>query len=317
MAVLPPDPVFNIRSGDMGPVNSLCFHQNQRLLAGTEKGTVHLWDLQTNRSPLHFDVGSQPITALHHTDDVLITQEKGGTIKNWNLDNSGYVLRYSIDTDHPAFCRSEFIENFGLLAVPVKENEISVIALDSFEERLRLVPNPSSTPLGSVSCIKSIDINGQQYLLAGYESGHLLTWDIRISKAINQEKLLEECPMAVDYDTYSNRGVCAGPTDKISVFTYQLQTIEINKKLDISIKNPGINCLRIRSDQKVFASGGWDGRIRIFSWKSLRPLAVLTEHKNGGVMDIAYSTGKVQMWNAPIMAAGGMDGQITLWDLYN
>lgn len=46
MAVLPPDPVFNIRAPDMGPVHSLCFHQDERLLAGTENGTVHLWDLQ-------------------------------------------------------------------------------------------------------------------------------------------------------------------------------------------------------------------------------------------------------------------------------
>jgi len=67
----------------------------------------------------------------------------------------------------------------------------------------------------------------------------------------------------------------------------------------------------------VFASGGWDGRIRIFSWKSLRPLAVLTQHKNGGVMDLAYSSQQVAMWRAPIMAAAGMDSQISLWDLYN
>lgn len=93
--------------------------------------------------------------------------------------------------------------------------------------------------------------------------------------------------------------------------------MQLRRAADICIKNPGINCIRIRSDQKVFATGGWDGRIRIFSWKSLRPLAVLTEHKTGGIMDIAYSNSKISMWNAPIMAAAGMDGQISLWDLYN
>jgi len=86
---------------------------------------------------------------------------------------------------------------------------------------------------------------------------------------------------------------------------------------ELCIKNPGVNGVRIRPDQKVFASAGWDGRIRIFSWKSLRPLAVLTQHKNGGVMDLAFSSQQVAMWHAPIMAAAGMDGQISLWDLYN
>lgn len=93
--------------------------------------------------------------------------------------------------------------------------------------------------------------------------------------------------------------------------------MHLQRGADIAIKNAGINCIRIRKDQKVFASGGWDGRVRIFSWKSLRPLAVLTEHSSGGIMDIVYSEAKITMWKAPIMAAAGMDGQITLWDLYN
>lgn len=93
--------------------------------------------------------------------------------------------------------------------------------------------------------------------------------------------------------------------------------MQLQRGSELSIKNPGVNCVRIRSDQKVFASGGWDGRIRIFSWKSLRPLAVLTQHKQGGVMDLVYSNQPVSMWHANIMAAAGMDSQISLWDLYN
>jgi len=54
MAVLPPDPVFSLRSPDMGAVNSLCFQENDRLLAGTVKGSVFLWDLQVITSYLHY-----------------------------------------------------------------------------------------------------------------------------------------------------------------------------------------------------------------------------------------------------------------------
>lgn len=46
MAVLPPDPVFTLRNSEMGSVNCLCFHKNERLLAGTIKGNIHLWDLE-------------------------------------------------------------------------------------------------------------------------------------------------------------------------------------------------------------------------------------------------------------------------------
>lgn len=50
MAVLPPDPVFSLRCPEMGAVNSLCFHESERLLAGTLKGKVFLWDLQVRQT---------------------------------------------------------------------------------------------------------------------------------------------------------------------------------------------------------------------------------------------------------------------------
>lgn len=46
MAVLPPDPVFCMRSSDMGAVNCICFHSTERLFSGTAKGAVYLWDMQ-------------------------------------------------------------------------------------------------------------------------------------------------------------------------------------------------------------------------------------------------------------------------------
>lgn len=46
MALLPPDPVFTLNQRDIGPVNSLCFHNNERLFAGTQKGQIFLFDLQ-------------------------------------------------------------------------------------------------------------------------------------------------------------------------------------------------------------------------------------------------------------------------------
>lgn len=85
----------------------------------------------------------------------------------------------------------------------------------------------------------------------------------------------------------------------------------------VTIKNEGIAVVASRPDSKVFTTGGWDGRLRIFSWKSLRPLAVLDQHR-GGIYDIAYSGGKVESYSSKcLMAAAGKDGVISLWDLYN
>lgn len=81
--------------------------------------------------------------------------------------------------------------------------------------------------------------------------------------------------------------------------------------------NPGTSVITIRSDAKIMAVGGWDSRVRIFSWKSLKPLAVLDQHKDT-IHDISYSTQRIKAYdNKFIMATAAKDGYIALWDIYN
>lgn len=122
--------------------------------------------------------------------------------------------------------------------------------------------------------------------------------------------------MAFDFCPETNRGIYGNASDKLGIFGYIRNEMKLINRGDIPVKNAGINCIKIRKDQKIFCSGGWDGRIRVFSWKSLRPLTVLTDHK-GAISDIGYSNEKVYLWKAPIMATSGADGQISLWNLYN
>ncbi|ALC42686.1 CG13192 [Drosophila busckii] len=325
MAVLPPDPVFSLRCPDMGAVNSLCFHESERLLAGTLKGKVFLWDLQTNRCALNFEVGGDgsPVTNLHHTKEHLVTQQKGGTITIFTISNSSYVKELSIPGNHLGYCRTALHTNSNntneqLLFYPCEDSAIGVLHVtDSAAPTQMLQPDEPQLPkLGSVSCFKPFECASQLFLLAGYESGHFLTWDLSSGLIVDVKELAAD-PMTLDYDALSNRGIVGGASDKLTSFSYERPSMQLQRGTELSIKNAGVNCVRIRADQKVFASAGWDGRIRIFSWKSLRPLAVLTQHKQGGVMDLAYSTQPVAMWRAPVMAAAGMDAQISLWDLYN
>lgn len=79
----------------------------------------------------------------------------------------------------------------------------------------------------------------------------------------------------------------------------------------------GVATLCIRPDKKIVTAGLWDGRIMVFSWKNLRPLAILKEHRES-LYDIAYSQCKVKCYDTKcLMAATGKDGFITLWDIYN
>ena len=49
----------------------------------------------------------------------------------------------------------------------------------------------------------------------------------------------------------------------------------------IQTKHAGQQSLSVRSDAKIFATAGWDGRARVYSTKSMKELAVLKWHKEG------------------------------------
>lgn len=274
--------------------------------------------LQTNRSPLHFSTGSHPITSIFHRDDSLLTQSKGGVIKSWNIVKSGYELGNQIDGEHLGYCKLQCIPEHNMLISPRAQNDIVIHNLNDL--KIQGILSPSSThdegnTLGALMCMKLVKFSDQLYILAAYESGNFLTWDLRSNTVINTVKF-EESPMTFDFCCETNRGIYGNASNTLGIFGYIRNEMKLMKHGNIPIKNPGINCVRIRRDQKIFCSGGWDGRVRVFSWKSLRPLTVLTDHK-GAITDIDYSNSKVDLWNSPIMATSATDGQVSLWSIYN
>ncbi|GES64821.1 WD repeat protein [Aspergillus terreus] len=112
----------------------------------------------------------------------------------------------------------------------------------------------------------------------------------------------------------------------------------------VDTKHSGQQGLRVRSDGRVFATAGWDARVRVYAVRTLRELAVLKWHKEGcyavafGAVNSAsasdgdaasgaaageeFSLATVQkqrnykVQNTHWLAAGSKDGKISLWDIY-
>lgn len=122
----------------------------------------------------------------------------------------------------------------------------------------------------------------------------------------------------------------------------------------VNTKHSGQQGLRIRSDGKVFATAGWDSRLRVYSGKTMKELAVLKWHKEGcyavafGEVDPPSSQSASQIVEADgsdgqeptqeepptksiaavhqqrfqkiqqthWLVAGSKDGKISLWDIY-
>jgi WD40 repeat protein len=124
----------------------------------------------------------------------------------------------------------------------------------------------------------------------------------------------------------------------------------------INTKHSGQQSLDIRSDGRIFATAGWDSKVRVYSTKTMKELAVLKWHQVGcyavafadvkvsdqakistpNQEDEAKTTGSLSTRTGSLVgaglsvkeqrietarkthwiAAGAKDGKISLWDIY-
>ena len=107
----------------------------------------------------------------------------------------------------------------------------------------------------------------------------------------------------------------------------------------VDTKHAGQQSLRVRSDGRLLVTGGWDTRIRIYSTKTLKEVAVLQRHKEGvyavafndilTVDDVRRNEGhgdgvKIRAQRQRdeatklkhYVAAGAKDGKVSLWEVF-
>ena len=95
-----------------------------------------------------------------------------------------------------------------------------------------------------------------------------------------------------------------------------------DKRKTISVCNDGIYCCSIRPDGRIFATGGKDGRIRLFGLRTGKPLAVMAYHSNA-IESIRFShnlaTNSVDSETTTkyLLVASSRDQSISLWSVYN
>ncbi|XP_006608647.1 guanine nucleotide-binding protein subunit beta-like protein 1 [Apis dorsata] len=314
MAIFPPDPKYIFR-GNMGSVNCILFQVTsniEHLYAGTAKGNIHVWDLNTNRELYQITSNQDSCLNLQNLNNGnLFVQHKSGLLKVYKKTEAQWIIHKSMNIDFYHYCRFQVFSDNEIF-IPLKESTVGILSSITFNIELKL--NTSNFQnLGEIMAIKPL--KNEKLVLIAYEIGKLILWDVRQNKILNS-LTVETCPMTLDFDTTLMKGVIAGPSDNLQIFTLSVNHL-LNNKNKITITNPGTSIITIRPDAKIMAVGGWDSRVRIFSWKSLKPLAVLTQHKDT-VQDINYSIQGIKVYdNKCIMATAAKDGYIALWDIYN
>ncbi|XP_047448422.1 guanine nucleotide-binding protein subunit beta-like protein 1 [Mugil cephalus] len=316
-----PSPIYTLR-GAGGPLNALHFSCHGRdtplLFSGSGKGAIHMWNLNSRRveKVVEGHSGSSVIWLNTLQPDTLITQGRDMQVCLWDLSEGRSELVESLWTGSVGFCQCTTLEtsptNYLLAFAGQQTEEIKIIEVPSKTPVCTLVPEAK---LGMVMCIKlwQPDSGPGPLLLAGYEDGSLLLWDVTQRSELSQVKAHPEPVMCLTFDTKRLRGISGSSEKKLSSWRLDEQN---NLQLQdcVTLVNPGVSQLCIREDGKLLASAGWDHRVRVFGWKKLRPLAVLQYHTDM-VLSVAFSDH--QDPRQRLLAAGSKDQRISLWSIYN
>jgi len=240
-----------------------------------------------------------------------------------------------------------------LIAVPgVQDGLINITALPS-ATRFATIPPPKDTSTGMLMAVGLYQPNdaASPLVAAGYESGHVALWHrtpttnpnapddkwetLYLDKPHSQPVLSLDMAPSLGYFFSSSADaiVARNPLDGRS----EAKTVQT--------KHAGQQSLVVRADGKIFATAGWDGRVRVYAAKGMKELAVLKWHKEGcyaaafaGVLDggatdagqLEDSTGVTSKGKALTvsqqrvarskathwLAAGSKDGRVSLWDIY-
>ncbi|KAM5263599.1 guanine nucleotide-binding protein subunit beta-like protein 1 [Ctenodactylus gundi] len=316
----PPDPQFVLR-GTQSAVNALHFSGGTHaqgcpfLFSGSQNGLVHIWSLQTRRPVATLDGhGGQSVTWLQMLprSTHFLSQGRNLRLCLWDLAEGRNTVVDSVHLESVGFCQSSILaegQPHWMLAIPGKDcDEVQILEMPSKTSVCTLKPEADAKP-GMPMCLRLWQANPSSHplLLVGYEDGSVSLWDISERKVCSRIACHKEPIMGLDFDSQKARGISGSAGKGLAVWRLDgqqaLQMCGTHK-----LTNAGIADITIRPDHKILATAGWDHRIRVFHWRTMKPLAVLAFH-TASVHCVAFATDG-------LLAAGSKDQRISIWSLY-
>ena len=263
---------------------------------------------------------------------------------------------FAICNDPWADTATENNDNELLIASPngLDSGGIDIFHLPSQRRISQLSSNKSNNTgmVMSIALIYSKQTNSLK-LISGYEDGQVMVyshrqplnpstskWEILMSSKVHSQPVL-----SLDLSPDHSHFITSSADALIAKFevpdTHPVPNAAAIRT--INTKHAGQQDLNIRSDGKIFATAGWDARVRVYSTKTLKELAVLKWHKDGcystafaevrersehvdsgestevekmSALDLIKHERSVKAQEMHWLAVGGKDGKISLWDIY-
>lgn len=268
-----------------------------------------------NIHSIHFDSSSiTAVSAANLVGIVVFAQVKSGYIYIVKFDEATGFKKTDelISCGTFTFCRMNLLELDGkiILAYPSNsvENAVNVITIhDNNKDYLlkdHLVQGSGMCLFTKLKKLKDSRI----ILVCGYESGKLSVLDCSNRQVLFEGKCFEGGESCTDADLYEDNNliklIVTGTGKIIKVFN----DFDLSSAHDLIIPFAGCNAVTTRSDGKLFVTGGWDCKLRFFSLKNVKPLAIIDHH-------FEAITAVEILENNEIVAASS-DGTISIWSLF-
>lgn len=246
-------------------------------------------------------VHSLPVNALNFCafDMVFLQSRPGNEEKNEEQPDSSSDSQPSSDSAS---------QTPVLVAVP---NALNSGAIDIFhlplERRVSTIPADTATNTGMVMAVRLLlSSSGELYAASAYEDGHVMVY-VRCGRLTSQEISSSANGKGAAWTwekLYTSRphtqpvlSIDVAPSEEY-FFSSSADAVLVKHPIPnaglagvghpeekplktLNTKHFGQQGLRVRSDGKIFATAGWDSRIRVYSCKTTKELAVLKWHKDG------------------------------------
>ncbi|KAJ5952363.1 uncharacterized protein N7479_010776 [Penicillium vulpinum] len=219
-----------------------------------------------------------------------------------------------------------------LFAVPnaLDSGGVDIFHLPS-ERRISTIPSDQSVKTGMLMAVNLFaSPSGDLYVASAYEDGHVMVFFHRgaLKSASFEREYISNNPLKWDkvyasrlhsqpvlsLDVAPSHGYFISSSADALAIKHPIPSIgsagyiptagykEESPLKIVNTKHSGQQGLRIRSDGKIFATAGWDSRIRVYSGKTMKELAVLKWHKDGCYSVAFGSTESSSVSSSPVSA---------------